>query len=139
MPPDSVEIIRSFHQAFAAQDKERFTSFLSPAIEWTSAENFIYADHSPYRGIPAVLDLIFRRIQEDWDGFSMTAGEILGGDGLVILSGRFHGVFRANGVRVNAQMVQVFQLVDGKIAKVQVYTDTAQFKEVVNQIRHAGV
>jgi ketosteroid isomerase-like protein len=112
---------------------------LDPQIEWTSAENFLYADQSPYVGIDAVLKLIFERLPADWDDFSVSAGEVLGGSDLVIANGRFLGRFKTNGASINAQFVQVFQFKDGKIAKCQMYTDTAQFKESISRIRLASV
>src|SRR5579862_3840688 len=108
---------------------------MDPRIEWSSAENFLYADQSPYVGADAVVKLIFGRLFADWDGFSMSAGEILGGGDLVIASGRFRGTFRANGAPIDAQFVQVFQFRDGKVAKCQMYTDTAKFKEAISRIR----
>lgn len=139
MTHNPVEIVGRFHQAFAARDKDRLASLFRPEIEWTSAENFIYADRSPYKGIDAVLGLILGRLFEDWDAFSITAEETLGAGGLVISSGRFRGIFKTTGAPVDAQFVQVFQCEGGQIAKVQVYTDTAQFKEAVSRIRSARV
>lgn len=137
-PQDPLHTIRAFYDAFEQADQAAFAALCDLAIEWTSAENFIYSDRSPYVGIAAVLDLIFRRIPGDWDKFSLLPMELLGGGDLVIANGRFRGVFRANGAGIDAQMVQVFQMKDGKVAKVQVYTDTAQFKDTVSQIRGAG-
>jgi ketosteroid isomerase-like protein len=139
MPHDPIDIVRIFHQAYADRDVERVVACLHPDVEWTSAENFIYVDHSPYRGIDAVVKLIFGRVLGDWDQFSLSSEEVLGGGDLAISNGRMRGVFKANGASVDAQFVQVFQVKDGKIYKCQVYTDTAQFKEAVNQIRLAGV
>jgi ketosteroid isomerase-like protein len=139
MPHDYTQTVRSFYDAFHRQDTQRFAELLDPQIEWTSAENFIYSDHSPYVGIDAVLKLIFGRLPADWDDFSISAGEILGGGDLVIASGRFQGTFKANGASIDAQIVQVFQFKDGKVLKCQMYTDTAQFKESISQIRSAGV
>ena len=139
MPQDPVQIIKSFNEAFARRDTATFAALMDPHIEWTSAENFIYADHSPYVGADAVLDLVFRRLPEDWDKFSLATHEYLGGGDLVIANSRFRGTFRANGASIDAQMVQVYQLKDGKVTKCQVYTDTALFRDAVNQLRHAGV
>ena len=138
MPQDPVHIIKSFNDAFARRDAETFQALMDPNIEWTSAENFIYADHSPYVGADAVMDLVFRRLPGDWDNFSLATHEYLGGGDLVIASSRFRGTFKANGASIDAQMVQVYQIKDGKIAKCQVYTDTAQFRDAVSQLRHAG-
>lgn len=133
MPQASEQTVRSFYEAFASRDEERFAALLDPAIEWSAAENFLYADQSPYVGVEAVVDLIFRRLFADWDHFSMIPAEILGGGEIVIASGRFKGIFKANAAPVNAQFVQVFQFRDGRIAKVQMYTDTAQFKETMGR------
>ena len=74
----------------------------------------------------------------DWGEFEMLPVEILGSGEIVIANGRFRGVYRANGARVNAQFVQVFQFRDGKVSKCQMYTDTAQFRDAINAIRQTG-
>jgi len=135
---DYTQTVRAFYEAFVHRDPKLFAALLDPQIEWTSAENFIYADHSPYLGVDAVRKLIFERLPADWDNFSLTAGEILGGGDLVIANGRFRGTFKANGASIDAQFVQVFQFKDGKIARCQMYTDTAHFKESISQGRLAS-
>ena len=137
-PPDGPQTVRAFYDAFARRDAQSFAALLDPHIEWTSAENFIYADHSPYVGVEAVLKLIFSRLFNDWDNFAMNAKEILGAGEIAIASGRFRGTFKANRASIDAQFVQVFHFKDGKIARCQLYTDTAQFKEAINQIQSAG-
>jgi ketosteroid isomerase-like protein len=136
---DYTQTVRFFFDAFARRDAQLFTELLDPQIEWTAAENFLYADQSPYIGIDAVLKLIFERLPADWDDFSVSAGEVLGGGDLVIANGRFLGRFKANGASIDAQFVQVFQFKDGRIAKCQMYTDTAQFKESISRIRVASM
>ena len=133
MPQDYTQTVRSFYEAFKRRDAQLLTGLLDPQIEWNSAENFLYADKSPYVGLDAVLKLIFGRLFTDWDDFSMSPGEILAGGEIVIASGRFRGTFKANGAPIDAQFVQVFQFADGKVAKCQVYTDTAQFKDAISR------
>lgn len=138
MLDDYTRTVRTLYDAFARRDVQLCAALLDPQIEWTAAENFLYADHSPYVGIEAVRKLIFERLPADWDDFSSTAEEVLGGGDLVIASGRFTGRFKANGASIDAQFVQVFQFKDGRIAKCQMYTDTAKFKESISQIRVAS-
>src|SRR5271154_4101009 len=121
MSQDYTQTIRSFYEAFARRDATLFTELLDPEIEWTAAESFLYADQSPYVGVETVFKLIFGRVLRDWENFSMSPGEMLGGGEIVIASGRFRGTFKANGAAIDAQFVQVFQLKDGKIAKCQMY------------------
>jgi uncharacterized protein len=138
MTSDNVGKIRSYYEAFARRDDVAVMAYFDPHVEWTSAENFIYADESPYIGLEAVRNLIFVRLQNDWDDFSLSAQEITGGDEVVIASGRFRGIFKTNGAAVNAQFVQVFQFRNGKIWKCQTYTDTAQFKEALARAPGSG-
>jgi uncharacterized protein len=133
MTPDYSQTVRSFYDAFVHRHAERFLELLDPQIEWTSAENFLYAGRSPYVGPDAVHQLIFGRLFSDWDDFTMIPDEILGGGEIAIASGRFRGTFKANRAAIDAQFVQVFQFKDGKIVKCQMYTDTAQFKEAISQ------
>jgi len=82
-----------------------------------------------------VATLILGRVLADWDAFTMNPAEILAGGEIVIASGRIQGMFKANRAPIDAQFVQVFQFKDGRIAKVQMYTDTAQFKETIGRTR----
>jgi hypothetical protein len=139
MLQDQAQTVRSLYAAFARRDAQGFIELMDPQIEWTAAESFLYADQSPYIGADAVLKLIFERLFDDWDDFSISPGEILGGGEIVIASGRFRGTFKANRAPIDAQFVQVFQFKGGKIAKCQMYTDTAQFREAINRIHSASV
>ena len=138
MPHDYSQTVLSFYAALASREIPRVVALLDPQIEWTAAESFLYADQSPYVGVDAVVKLIFNRVLGDWDGFTMSPGEILGGGEIVIASGRFRATFKANGAPIDAQFVQVFQFKDGKISKCQMYTDTAQFKETISRAHSAG-
>lgn len=134
MAADCTQLVRAFYDSFVHQDMERFVALLHPQVEWFAAEGLLYADHSPYVGPEAVKELILR-MRSDWDPFMVTANEILGQGNLVIASGRFRGTYKANGATIDAQLVQVFQFTDFRISKVQIYTDTAQFKESISQLR----
>lgn len=136
-PADYTQMVRSLYEAFSRRDRSRCAEFFDPLIEWRSAENFLYADQSPYVGLEAVSHLLFDRLFEDWDDFSMMPSEILGGGDVVIASGRFRGTFKVNGATINAQFVHVLHFKHGKIAKCQMYTDTAQFRDTVGHIRNA--
>jgi ketosteroid isomerase-like protein len=137
MAQDHIQTIATLYAAFARKDLDSVRDLFDPKIEWNAAENFLYADGNPYIGHEAVMNGIFNRLGEDWAEFSVSADEILGAGNLVIARGRFRGVFHTNGASVNAQFVQVFQFEGDKISKVQMYTDTAQFKDMIAGTRLA--
>ena len=136
MPENYTQLAESIYAALARGDRQFVYELLDPSIEWNAAENFIYADRNPYIGIEAVRKGIFERLQEEWSQFLAIPQEILGAGDTVIARGRYKGTFKPTGVAIDAQFVNVFQFKDGKLIKVQTYTDTAQFRDAVNRVRH---
>lgn len=128
--------IEAFYAAMGRGDIPFIIGALDPKIVWNEAENFVYADHSPYVGVDTLLSGLFARLVGEWDGFSAVPHEIVDAGETVVALGRYGGVYKATGIKVNAQFTHVFKFKDGKIAQFQQYTDTAQFKDVVS--RRAG-
>jgi ketosteroid isomerase-like protein len=123
--------VEAFYAAMGRGDIPFVIGALDPTIVWNEAENFVYADRSPYVGVDAVLTGLFARLGGEWDGFSAVPHEIVDGGETVVALGRYGGVYKATGVKIDAQFVHVFKFKDGKIAKFQQYTDTAQVQNAV--------
>jgi len=130
------QTVEVFYAAMGRGDIPFVLGVLDPKIVWKEAENFVYADKSPYVGVDAVLSGLFARLAGEWDGFSAVPQEIVDGGDTVVALGRYGGVYKATGVKVDAQFVHVFRFQDGKVASFQQYADTAQFKDAV--ARRAG-
>lgn len=130
------QIVEAFYAAMGRGDIPFVISVIDPQIIWHEAENFVYADKSPYIGIDALMSGLFARLGGEWDGFSAVPEQIVDGGDTVIALGRYGGVYKATGAKVNAQFVHVFRFTNGKITGFQQYTDTAQFKDAVS--RRAG-
>jgi uncharacterized protein len=127
----NAKTVESMYAAFGRGDIPAVIGILDPRIVWNEAENFVYADHSPYVGVEAVLTGLFARLGGEWDGFSAVPHEIVDGGETVVALGRYGGVYKATGVKVDAQFVHVYKFKDGKVATFQQYTDTAQFQDAV--------
>ncbi|OPZ87158.1 MAG: hypothetical protein BWY76_00603 [bacterium ADurb.Bin429] len=52
----------------------------------------------------------------------------------VVVRGRYRGIYRKNGKKLDAQFVQVFKLRNGIIISYQEYTDSYQYAEVMGEI-----
>jgi ketosteroid isomerase-like protein len=130
------QTVEAFYAAMGRGDIPFIIGALDPGIVWNEAENFVYADKSPYVGVDAVIAGLFARLIGEWDGFSALPEQIVDGGDTVVALGRYGGTYKATGVKVNAQFVHVFRFKAGKIAGFQQYTDTAQFKDAVS--RRAG-
>jgi ketosteroid isomerase-like protein len=130
------QTIEGFYTAMGRGDIPSAMGILDPGVVWNEAEHFVYADKSPYVGVDTVLSGLFARLAGEWDGFSAIPNEIVDGGETVVALGRYGGVYKATGAKVDAQFVHVFRFKNGKVASFQQYTDTAQFTEAV--ARRAG-
>jgi ketosteroid isomerase-like protein len=128
--PSYTSMIAAYYHSFAQKDFPFLLDLMHPDIEFRSAENFIYADHNPYRGKDGVKDLI-TRLTADWEIFDMQPEEITGAGDMVIARGRYKGKFRHTGFLLDAEFVHVFKFRDGRIVLQHNYTDTAQFRDAV--------
>ena len=135
---DQSAAVESIYDAFAKGDVPSVLGMLAPGVVWNEAENFVYADRNPYVGPQAVLEGVFMRLGAEWDAFSVALEEVIGSGDTVIARGRYRATYRATGAAMDAQFVHVWKLADGKVARFQQYTDTAQFRDVVARQQSAG-
>ena len=133
MSRQDVALIRNLYEAFAKGDVPAVLAAMSPDIVWNEAENYPYADGNPYRGPEAILAGVFARIGSEWDGFAAVPEEYIdGGDAIVVL-GRYRGTYRASGRSMDAQMVHIWRLADGRITRFDQRVDTLQSARVMTE------
>lgn len=129
MSQENVAIIRGLYDAFARGDIPGVLGVLDSSIEWYEAENFLYADRSPYIGPAAVLEGVFARIGADWEGFAATPESLLDAGEAVVTQGHYTGIYKSTGKQVRAQFAHVLTMRGGKVIRFQQYTDTKQFAD----------
>ena len=134
MSTANADLIRSLYAAFATGDVPGVLGAMSSDIVWIEAENSPYADNNPYRGPEATAGGVFARIGAEWDGFAVNVQAIHADGDTVIATGRYTGVFKATGRPLDAQLVHVWTVKDGKAASFQQYTDTLQYARVIGAI-----
>jgi ketosteroid isomerase-like protein len=122
----NVEVIQHIYDAFSRGDIGAVMAAMAPQIIWNEAENFPYADGNPYVGPDAILHGVFARIGAEWDGFAVVIDEILDAGDKVVALGRYRGTVKKTGKPVNAQIVHVWAVENGKAASFQQYADTLQ-------------
>lgn len=132
MSDQNVSIVRGMYEAFGRGDIPAVLAAMDSEIEWHEAENFIYADGNPYIGTNAVLQGVFARIVAEWENFAVAPEEVLDAGDTVVGRGYYSGTYKKNGKSVKAQFAHVFTFRNGKVAKFQQYTDTAQFARAVS-------
>ena len=133
MSRQDVALIRNLYEAFAKGDVPAVLAAMSPDIVWNEAENYPYADGNPYRGPEAILAGVFARIGSEWDGFAAVAEEYVDGGDTIVVLGRYRGTYRASGRSMDAQMVHVWRLADGRITRFDQRVDTLQSARVMTE------
>ncbi|MBC7985886.1 MAG: nuclear transport factor 2 family protein [Sphingomonadaceae bacterium] len=129
MASANVARVQGIYEAFATGDVPAVLGAMSPAMVWSEAENFPYADRNPYEGPEAILEGVFMRLATEWEGFGATPEQFLDAGDHVIALGRYTGVLRATGKAIDAQFAHVWRLAEGKTVSFQQYTDTLQVAE----------
>ena len=133
MSQENVALIQAIYAAFGEGDVPGVVSRMSPDIVWNEAENFIYADSNPYLGPEAILTGVFARLGTDWEGFAAVPDEFLDAGDAVVVLGRYRGTYKATGRALDAQLVHVWRVEDGKAVAFQQYTDTHQAAHVTGR------
>jgi uncharacterized protein len=113
---ENVEIVRQSFEAYVRGD-------LSAALANFDAEIvFNPAEETPIRGRDAVLAYI-KRWEEPWEGYEGEAEQFIDAGDLVIVTLHFKGRGKGSGTEVDARFHQVHTLRDGKMVRMDEYTD----------------
>ena len=130
MSKENVALVRGIYDSFATGDVPAVLGAMSPDMVWNEADNFPLADRNPYVGHDAIVQGVFVRLAEQWDGFAAEVDELLDAGDTVVSLGHYVGTCRATGKPIRAQLVHVWRLEDGKATSFQQYTDTLQAARV---------
>ncbi|ADJ29696.1 nuclear transport factor 2 family protein [Nitrosococcus watsonii] len=119
---NNLDVIRSLYKAFAGGDIPAVLAVFSPDMHWTEAEG------GPYGGVfigpDAILENVFMKLGEEWDGFAAVPGEFVADGSTVVVLGQYSGSYKATGKSFKAPFAHVWKFKDGKVVSFHQYTDT---------------
>lgn len=130
MSQESLQVVQAFYEAMKAGNVPGALGQLDANVDWNEAENFVYADQSPYRGTDDLVNGLFLRFVTAWEGFGAVPEQFIASGDRVVALGRYRGTYRETSKSVDAQFAHVYTVANGKIVHFQQYTDTAQFRDV---------
>jgi uncharacterized protein len=131
MSQDNIAVIRGMYESFSTGDVTSILDQMHQHIEWCQAENFIYADRSPYRGPQAVLEGVFMRLASEWADFKVMPEEWLDAGNHIVVLGIYSGRHKESGKEVRAQFAHIWGVTHGRVVRFQQYTDTKQFADAI--------
>ena len=129
---NGVKIVSDVYEAFGRGDVPAVLGAMDAEIHWYEAEGNPYSpEGEPFVGPNAILEELFMKLVEDWDGFAVNPHTFHDAGDVVVVEARYSGTHNRTGRELDAQVCHIFTLKDGKIAKFQQYVNTAQLQEVM--------
>jgi ketosteroid isomerase-like protein len=127
---DNVALVQEAYDGIAKGDVGPLVGILHEDVDWTEAEHGTWWPGGPFRGPQAVLEGVFARIPQDFDGFRVDINRITAAGDTVLVEGRYRGTAKATGKPLDAQVAHVWDFRDGQVVSWQQYTDTWQYAQV---------
>lgn len=131
--PTNLDIVKEIYANFAKGDVGAVLDAFAPDIEWREAEGFLLADRNPYVGPSAVASGVFQRCVTMVQGFAAVPSRFIDGQEIVVVEGRYTGMWASSGRPLSAQFAHVWTLRDAKVFRFQQYTDTRQWANLAGQ------
>jgi ketosteroid isomerase-like protein len=137
IPMTDVAMVKGLYEAAGRGEPGVLMAALDPAIEWHEAEGSPYAAKNPYVG-PGGVGALLGQIAADIGDFRLAPRTFTGGDGIVLVEGRYTGTGAKTGKALDAQFAHVWHLRDGKVVRFQQYTDTRQWSSVLGDPQYVA-
>lgn len=126
----SVEIVKRSYDAFARKDLDGVMGDMHPDIEWQQAQGLPHG--GTYHGLDAVRRNIFEPLDAEWwSEFSAEPDEFLEAGAEVVVIGRYRGVAKETGKRLDVPFVHVWTLHEERAVRFRQFLDTAGWVEAL--------
>jgi ketosteroid isomerase-like protein len=122
MSQENVEIVRSF----LVVDVDEALAYADPGIVWNPTEE------SPTQGHDAVRASL-ARWKGEWDDYRLMPEDFMDRGDRIVVTVRLGGRGRGSGVEVNARFYDVYTLRDGKIVRMDQFTERSEALEAVGR------
>jgi ketosteroid isomerase-like protein len=126
----NVPIVRRSYEAFARDDMDAVVGDMHPDIVWHQAQGLPHG--GVYHGLAEVRHNVFDPLDRDWwSEFTAEPDEFLdAGDEIVVL-GRYRGVAKETGKKLDVPFVHMWTMRDGKAVRFRQFLDTAGWVEAL--------
>lgn len=125
-----VEIVARSYEAFARKDLDGVLGDMAPDIRWEQAQGLPHG--GVYHGLDEVRRNIFEPLDAEWwTEFSADPDEFLDAGEDVVVLGRYRGVAKGTGKRLDVPFVHVWTLREGRAIRFRQFLDTAGWVEAL--------
>lgn len=117
---------------YAGSDRKDLGAMMAPITDksaWTEMAGFPYA--GTYVGRDAIIAGVFKRIGDEWDGYNFALERLVDGGDTIVGIGNYTGTYKKTGKKMNARVVHVWSMDDGKVVRFEQFTDTKLVAEAL--------
>jgi uncharacterized protein len=127
----AVALVQSSYEAFARDDMDGVVADMHPDIVWHQAQGLPHG--GTYHGLAEVRRAIFDPLDEEWwDEFSADPDEFLDAGSEVVVLGRYRGIAKGTGKRLDVPFVHIWTIQDGRAVRFRQFLDTAGWVEALS-------
>lgn len=130
MAADS-DLVAGFYAATQARDAAAILALLHPEFEAHTAPGLPCGAGGWFHGPEETLARVWGAVFAEYDTAPYAETRHETEDGLVVVTGRYRGTARSTGRPYEAEFVHLWRVVDGRIAWLHQYTDTARWHEAL--------
>ena len=126
----NVAIVRRSYAAFARDDMDGVVGDMHPDIVWHQAQGLPHG--GVYHGLAEVRRNVFDPLDRDWwSEFTAEPEDFLDAGDEVVVLGRYRGVAKGTGKKLDVPFVHVWTLEDGRAVRFRQFLDTAGWVEAL--------
>jgi ketosteroid isomerase-like protein len=119
-PRENVDIVNRCIDAFNARHVDAFTALTTPDFVWSPS--MVAVEGEVFQGSEGIRRY-FASLSSAWETFLIVPDSFRELPSVVVMLGRLRGHGKSSGVPVDASLGIVFDLRDGKVARIRGYLD----------------
>ena len=129
---NNVQTIEHVYEWFAAGNAAAILATFDPNIEFRLAQGHPYrGEDGAWVGPDEVVKNFFMKAGPEWQNWSIEVISLHDLGDVVVTEGRYHGVYKPTGRRMDVEVCHVWRFRDGKIVMFHQYVDTARLRLVM--------
>jgi uncharacterized protein len=131
----NVDLIRHVYDRFTQGDAQSLLAAFDDDIEFRLSENHPYQPSGqPWTGKDAITRHFLMRAGGEWENWRIGIRHIVEAADAVVVEGRYTGVYKPTGKRMDAQVCHVWKIKNGKVKSFHQYVDTAALHDVMDAV-----
>ena len=126
----NVDMLRQGYEAFGRGDMDAVMETWNDDIEWEGPNTDRLPGAGTHRGREATAKML-GELSENWDGLTVSPDEFVDGGDTVVVLGRYEGVARGTGRRLDVPFARVWTFRHGRAVRFRQFLDTAGWNDAL--------